>query len=75
MNPLDPKETQHKQNESPMAPPYVEENDDIELNEMGLEVAEDEKRDAVTDKYETLAKEADEPEETLDDIAYPKDGR
>ncbi|MBC7980976.1 MAG: hypothetical protein H7Y36_10480 [Armatimonadetes bacterium] len=55
-----------------MAPPYVNENPNIELTEEGLLVAEDEKRDSVTESYEAEAFESDEVEETLDDIAYPE---
>lgn len=74
MSPLDPIETTSKQNESPMAPPYVDDDNAIELTEMGMEVAENEKRDAVTREYEAEAIASDDPEEALDDIAYPKGG-
>lgn len=54
-----------------MAPPYVDENPYLEMTEKGLRIAENEKRDAVTDAYETDALLADDTEESLDDISYP----
>ncbi len=55
-----------------MAPPYVDEDPDIEMVEKGLHVAENEKRDAVTDAYEDAALSSDDPQTSLDDINYPK---
>lgn len=71
MCPLDPAETTKKQNESPMAPPYVDDDLNMELTERGLRAAENERRDMVTDGYETGAVDSPEREEALDDISYP----
>ncbi len=46
----------------------------MELVERGLRIAENEKRDAVTDLYEDAALSSDEPQEALDDVNYPKGG-
>jgi len=54
-----------------MAPPYVDENPNLEMTELGLRIAENEKRDAVRDGYEEDALSSDETEESLDDISYP----
>ncbi len=57
-----------------MAPPYSDENPNREMVEQGLRVAENEKRDAVTDAYENAALSSDEPQAALDDINYSKSG-
>ncbi len=54
----------------PMAPPYVDDDSDRALVEMGLRIAENEKRDAVTDLYERAALSSENPQEALDDIDY-----
>lgn len=72
MNPLDPVEPASPDPKSPMAPPYVDEDPDMESVRQGLRVAEDEKRDAVTDEYEAEARVSGSEEESLDDISYPK---
>lgn len=72
MYPLDPVEPAAVQSESPMAPPYVDENPNVDLVEQGMRVAENEKRDAVTGAYENEAAASDEPEEALDAIMYPE---
>lgn len=73
MYPLDPAEIA-QQNESPMAPPYVDENPNVELTNRGMRIAENEKRDTITRGYEEAAVESDETEEALDDISYPAGG-
>ncbi|MEP2775133.1 MAG: hypothetical protein ABJQ93_04245 [Luteolibacter sp.] len=55
-----------------MAPPYVDDDPTMELTEKGLRIAENEKRDAVTDAYESEALTGSDTEETLDDISYPR---
>ena len=72
MAPIDPAETTKKQNESQMAPPYVDDDLNMELTERGMRVAENEKRDAVTGRDEAGAAESPESEAALDDIAYPE---
>ena len=54
-----------------MAPPYVDEDPYLDSVQQGLQVAEDEKRDAVTDEYEEQARGTANDEESLDDISYP----
>ncbi len=70
--PLDPVEPATSDNANPMAPPYVDEDPNRAMVEKGMRVAENEKRDAVVDSYESAAAQSDEPEEALDDIEYPK---
>lgn len=70
MTPIDPVEIVPAHLKSSMAPPYVDENDTLESVLDGVEVADDELRDAVTDEYEELAEEGSEVEETLDDIDH-----
>lgn len=53
-----------------MAPPYVNEDPNLESVRDGMEAAENDTRDAVTDSYQTAALESDNPEEQLDDIDY-----
>jgi hypothetical protein len=55
---------------SPMAPPYVDEDVNIDLVQQGLDEAEDETRDAVADAYEASARLSDDPSESLDDIDF-----
>lgn len=55
---------------SPMAPPYVDEDEDIALVQQGLDEAEDETREAVADAYQTSALDSDDPSESLDDIDF-----
>lgn len=55
-----------------MAPPYADDDLDVELTRKGLGVAENEKRDSVTDEYERQALESGDTEEALDDISYPE---
>lgn len=72
MYPLDPTEPATPDPKSPMAPPYVDEDPYLDSVRQGLKVAEDEKRDAVTDEYEEQARASANEEESLDDISYPK---
>lgn len=53
-----------------MAPPYVDEDVNLELVQQGLDEAEDETRDAVADAYESNARLSDDPVESLDDIDF-----
>ena len=71
MTPLDPAETTKKQNESPMAPPYVDDDPNMELTEQGMRAAENERRDEVTGGYEAAATQSSESDEALDGISYP----
>ena len=71
MMPLDPVQPANTTNSKPMAPPYVDDDPNQEMVEKGLRIAENEKRDAVTDSYEKEALSSDDSQESLDDIAYP----
>ena len=53
-----------------MVPPYTDENIEIDEVAIGMEAAENDTRDAITDAYENSAQESDDPEEALDDIDY-----
>jgi hypothetical protein len=53
-----------------MQSPFLEEDVDIREVEMGLRVAEDEKRDAVEQEYEEEALASDDPDEELDEIDH-----
>jgi len=53
-----------------MAPPYVDEDVNMDLVQQGLDEAEDETREAVADAYEESARLSDDPSETLDDIDF-----
>ena len=53
-----------------MAPPYVDEDPELALVEEGMDVAENETRDAVADDYEASARLSDDAEEELDDIDF-----
>lgn len=55
-----------------MAPPFTDEDPNLASVQDGMNVAEDEKRDAVADAYEAAARRSDDPEEALDDIDYRK---
>ena len=70
MTPLDPAETTKKQNESPMAPPYVDDDPNMELTEQGMRAAENERRDEVTGGYEAAATQSSESDEALDGISF-----
>jgi hypothetical protein len=70
MNPIDPKQTVPKNHESPMAPPYVDEDPQMESVQRGLDVAENEIRSVMADVYEAEAKRSDDVDEALDDIDY-----
>jgi hypothetical protein len=72
MCPIDPAETTKNQNESPMSPPFVDDDMNIELIEHGMRIAEDERRDTVTSGYEEEALDSSDTDEELDDISYPK---
>ena len=70
MTPIDPAEGIPPTRKSATAPPYVDEEPNISLVEQGLEVAEDEIRNAVADAYEEGALQSAEAGESLDDIDY-----
>lgn len=70
MTPIDPVQTNHHDQRESMAPPYVDENPNLALVEQGMDLAEDERREAVADDYEANALVSDDPSEALDDIDY-----
>ena len=70
MTPIDPVTPASADPHSPMAPPYVDEDVNIDLVQQGLDEAEDETRDAVADAYEASARLSDDPLEALDDIDF-----
>lgn len=53
-----------------MAPFFTDDSLDMGEVEAGMEAAENDTRDALTDEYETRARMSDDPEEELDDIDY-----
>lgn len=57
-----------------MAPPFVNEDVNIESVQDGMDAAENDTRDAVTDAYEATALESEDPEEELNDIDYTLTG-
>jgi len=66
MTPIDPKETASPEPQPPMSPPYSDENPNRASVEDGLEVAENETREAVADAYEATARREGNEEELLD---------
>jgi hypothetical protein len=70
MTPIDPAQAVPPTRKSPTAPPYVDEEPNISLVEQGLELAEDETRDAVADAYEASARRSEDSSDSLDDIDY-----
>ena len=70
MTPIDPVESASADPRSPMAPPYVDENPNLTMVEQGMDAAENEVREAVTDGYEASAKLSDDKEAELDDIDF-----
>lgn len=56
-----------------MASPFLEKNIDVREVQMGLNAAENEKRDAVESAYEKEALASDDPEEALDAIDHDTD--
>ena len=70
MTPIDPVTPASADPHSPMAPPYVDEDVNIDLVQQGLDEAEDETREAVADAYEASARLSDDPAESLDDIDF-----
>lgn len=59
---------------SATAPPYVNEEPNLSMVQQGLDLAEDEVREAVIDAYEEGALLSEEPQESLDDIDYDDGG-
>jgi len=70
MTPIDPVTIASADPRSPMAPPYVDEDPNLELVQQGLDEAENEAREAIADDYETRALLSDDPEGELDDIDF-----
>jgi len=70
MVPIDPKTPASADPRSPMAPPYVDDDVNVDLVQQGLDEAEDETREAVADAYEASARLSDDPLESLDDIDF-----
>lgn len=70
MTPIDPVTIASADPRSPMAPPYVDEDPNLELVKQGLDEAENETREAIADDYETNALLSDDPEGELDDIDF-----
>lgn len=70
MTPIDPAKAVPPTRRSATAPPYVDEDPNITLVEQGLELAEDETRDAVAEAYEEGARESADPAESMDDIDF-----
>ena len=73
MCPIDPASTVPAGDRSPMDNPFDEGDPDLTLVEQGMDVADDEMRDAVTDAYEEDAVEDEEAEDSLNDIDYTPD--
>lgn len=70
MTPIDPAKSVPPTRRSATAPPYVDEDPNITLVEQGLELAEDETRDAVAEAYEEGARTSADPAESMDDIDF-----
>ncbi len=70
MTPIDPAQAVPLTRKSSTAPPYVDEEPNIALVQQGLELAEDETRDAVADAYQEGARQSEDSEESMDDIDY-----
>lgn len=70
MTPIDPVRSVPSDPRSPTAPPYVDEDPNITLVEQGLELAEDETRDAVAEAYEESARSSSDPAQSLDDVDF-----
>lgn len=70
MTPIDPVSPATADPRSSFAPPYLDEDPDNELVQLGLDEAEDETREAVADAYEASALVSDDSEESLDDIDF-----
>ena len=71
--PIDPVIAVSSSDVSPMAPPYVDEDVNVDLVQQGMEIADSETRDTVADAYEATARLSDDPEEAFNDIDYSKD--
>jgi hypothetical protein len=74
MPPIDPVTLATASPLSATAPPYVNEEPNLTMVQQGLDLAEDETREAVTDAYEEGALLSDDPQESLDDIDYDGGG-
>jgi hypothetical protein len=69
-DPKDPAQASAADPRSPFAPPFVDEDAENEMVQLGLDEAEDETREAVADAYQASALESAEPEESLNDIDF-----
>lgn len=74
MTPIDPVTPAFASPMPSSAPPYVNEEPNLEMVQKGLDLAEDEVREAVTDAYEQGALLSEDPQESLDDIDYEEGG-
>lgn len=70
MPPIDPVASASASPLAATAPPYVNEEPNLEMVQQGLDLAEEEVREAVTDAYEEGALLSEYPQESLDDIDY-----
>ena len=70
MTPIEPSKVSTADPRSPFAPPYVDDDPEKEMVQMGLNEAEDEIRDAVAAKYEASALVSGDPEASLNDIDF-----
>jgi hypothetical protein len=70
MTPIDPATAVPPSTRSATAPPYVDEDPNIDLVQQGLDAADDEIRDTMAEVYETRALASDEQAESLDDVDF-----
>lgn len=70
MTPIDPATAVSPFTRSATAPPYVDEDPNIDLVQQGLDAADDEIRDTMAEVYETRALASDEQSESLDDVDF-----
>ncbi len=70
MTPINPVNFASEDPRSSMAPPYVDDDPNMESVREGMDLAEDETRELVADEYEALARDGDDVAETLDDIDH-----
>ncbi|RYD74047.1 MAG: hypothetical protein EOP84_20555 [Verrucomicrobiaceae bacterium] len=70
MTPIDPAQPATADRKNSMAPPYVDEDPNLALVQQGVDEAENEIREAVSDGYEANALLSDDSEGELDDIDF-----
>ena len=73
MNPGDPKKVIRPDENSDGAAIREGKDPRGRRRERGLDVAENETREAVTDAYENAARRSEDPQENLDDIDYEEE--